>query len=80
MITPVYSTGASNPLTTYELRLAGHLDDRWSAWLEARHLVRDDDACTTLTVDVADQAQLHGLLSRIRDMGVTLLSLSRSDA
>ena len=64
----------------YELRLAGHLDDRWAEWLEARDIVRDDDACTTVTVVVADQAQLHGLLSPVRDMGVTLLSLTRSDA
>ncbi len=60
----------------YEVRLAGHLDDRWSGWLDARALVRDEDACTTLTVEIADQAQLHGLLSRIRDLGITLLSLT----
>jgi hypothetical protein len=74
-----HPTRAFDQPITYELRLAGHLDDRWSEWLEARNLVRDDDACTTLTVEVADQAHLHGLLSRIRDMGVTLLSLTRSD-
>ncbi len=73
-------TGATDRPLTYELRVAGHLDDRWAESLEARSLVRDDEACTTLTVDIADQAQLHGLLSRIRDMGVTLLSLTRSDA
>lgn len=79
MSSPSRVTRSSGPpTTTYELRLAGHLDDRWSEWLEARYLVRDDDACTTVTVEVADQAQLHGVLSRIRDLGVTLVSLTRS--
>jgi hypothetical protein len=59
----------------YEIRVAGHLDDRWSAWLGVRALVRNDDAATTLVVEVADQAQLHGVLSAIRDLGVSLLSL-----
>jgi hypothetical protein len=76
MSTASHSTRASQPPTTYELRLAGHLDDRWSEWFGGHTLVRNEDASTTLTVEVADQAQLHGLLSRIRDMGVTLLSLN----
>ncbi len=70
---------ASDQPVTYELRLAGHVDDRWTEWLDARDLVRDGQGCTTLTVGIADQAQLHGLLSRIRDMGVTLLSLTQTD-
>jgi hypothetical protein len=60
---------------TYELRVAGHLDDHWSAWLGDLTLTRHDDGTTALTGPVADQAQLHGVLAAVRDMGVTLLSL-----
>lgn len=63
----------------YEVRVAGQLDDHWSAWLGVRALLRDDDAATTLIVDVADQAQLHGVLTAIRDLGVSLLSLRVMD-
>ena len=68
-------TGHSHPSevpdgpTGYELRLAGRLDARWSGWLEARELVADDDGCTTLSVVVADQAQLYDVLTRVRDLG-----------
>jgi len=64
----------------YELRLAGRLDARWSAWLEAREVMADDDGCTTLSLVVADQAQLYGVLARVRDLGLTMLSLTPRDA
>jgi hypothetical protein len=65
---------------TYEVRLAGHLDDHWSAVLGVVALARRDDGTTTMTAVVADQAQLHGLLARVRDLGATLLSLRIVDA
>lgn len=80
MTTPSQVTRASEPPTIYEFRLAGHLDDRWSGWFGGHTLVRNDDATTTLTIEVADQAQLHGLLAGIRDLGATLLSLNQADA
>jgi len=61
--------------TTYELRLAGHLDDHWSTTLGGLTLTRRPDGTTTLTGPLADQAQLHGVLARVRDLGVTLLAL-----
>jgi hypothetical protein len=63
----------------YEFRLSGHLDDRWSDWFGGQPIVRNDDGSTTLVVEVADQAHLHGLLAGIRDLGVPLLSLQRAD-
>jgi RimJ/RimL family protein N-acetyltransferase len=60
---------------TYEFRVDGHLDDHWSAWLDGLTLARQDDGTTTLAGPMADQAQLHGLLARLRDMGATLRSL-----
>jgi hypothetical protein len=65
---------------TYEFRVEGQLDDHWSAWLGDLTLARHDDGTSTLTVAVADQAQLHGVLARLRDIGVTLLSLRALEA
>jgi hypothetical protein len=69
------ATGAS----TYEIRVAGHLDDHWSATLAELTLVRLDDGTTSLTGPLVDQAQLHGVLARIRDLGVPLLTLRTLD-
>jgi hypothetical protein len=71
-----HHSGSADPSVTYRLQVAGHLDDHWSDWLGGHTLVRNDDASTTLTVEVVDQAQLHGVLAGIRDMGVSLLSLT----
>jgi len=73
-------TGPAGTSVTYRLRLTGHLDDHWSNWLGGIDLVHNDDATTTLTAVVVDQAQLHGLLARIRDIGAGLLSLNRVGA
>ena len=54
---------------TYELRVAGHLDDHWSARLGDLTLTRNRDGTTTLTGPIADQAQLHGVLAAVRDLG-----------
>ena len=59
----------------YEIRVASHLDDHWAATLDNLTLVRLDDGTTSLTGPVNDQAQLHGVLARIRDLGVPLLTL-----
>jgi hypothetical protein len=61
--------------STYRLRVDGHLGDHWAAWFAGFTLSHEDDGTTALTGVVADQAQLHGLLSRVRDLGVTLLSV-----
>ncbi len=65
--------------TTYVIRVDGHLDDHWSAWLGALDLTRETDGTTRITVDVADQAQLHGVLAALRDIGVALTALRGPD-
>ena len=59
----------------YEFGIQGHLDDHWAAWLGDGDLTltRHPDGTSTLAGPVADQAQLHGVLARLRDIGVTLL-------
>jgi hypothetical protein len=61
----------------YRLRIGGHLDHHWSPWFGDLTLTHDDDGTTSLTGVVADQAELHGLLTKIRDLGVTLISVDR---
>lgn len=65
--------------TTYEFRVDGHLDEHWSGWLGDLTITRHDDGTTALTGCVADQAQLHGTLAAIRDLGVTLLSVRTTE-
>jgi RimJ/RimL family protein N-acetyltransferase len=64
---------------TYAIRVEGHLDDHWSAWLGGLDITRDDDGATTVTVPVADQAQLHGVLAGLRDIGAVISELRASD-
>ena len=63
----------------YVLRVTGHLDPHWAASFGGLTLTRHDDGTTTLSGAVADQAELHGILTRIRDLGVTLLSVAVID-
>lgn len=63
----------------YELTVVGHLDERWSEWFDGLAVRSGDDGTSTLTGLVADQAQLHGILARVRDVGVTLLSCRALD-
>ena len=60
---------------TYVIRVAGHLDDHWSSWLGDVELDRNRDGTTSVTVAVADQAQLHGVLAVLRDIGATITEL-----
>lgn len=64
---------------SYELRIAGRLDEHWSAWFGGLKLTPKGDGTTTLSGVVTDQAQLHGLLTKIRDLGVTLISVTPID-
>ena len=59
----------------YELRVGRHLDDHWADWFGGLTLTREPDGTTTLRGAVADQAALHGLLIKIRDLGIALLSV-----
>ncbi|WP_181783132.1 hypothetical protein [Pseudonocardia pini] len=63
----------------YEIRLAGRLDPRWTAWFDGMTLTAGGDS-TTLHGVLADQAALHGVLRRIRDLGLPLVALRRLDA
>jgi hypothetical protein len=59
----------------YEIRIQGRLDGRWSAWFDGMELA-DEDGCTLIRGQVADQAALHGLIQKVRDLGLPLLSVT----
>jgi len=62
---------------TYEIVFQGHLDARWAARLGVPSLTHEPDGTTILRGVAADQAALHGLLQRVRDLGLTLVSVAR---
>lgn len=59
----------------YEIRLKGHLDDRWIEWFEGLTIIWEDNGDTLLAGAVVDQAALHGLLKKVRDLGLPLVSI-----
>ncbi len=61
----------------YEIRLKGHLDDRWTEWFEGLTVSLEEDGNTLLTGLVVDQAALHGLLKKVRDLGMILVSVNQ---
>jgi hypothetical protein len=61
----------------YEIRLKGHLEARWAAWFDGLSLSHNSDGTTTIRGFVADQAALHGLLQKVRDIGLTLISVTQ---
>ena len=73
------STGDHQDAGVYEIRLKGHLDDRWAAWFDGLTITREDNGTTRITGPVADQAALHGLLRKVRDLGLPLIAVTRVD-
>ena len=61
----------------YEIRLKGQLEARWATWFDGMAITPDEEGNTLLSGPVADQAALHGLLKRVRDLGLPLLSVER---
>lgn len=61
----------------YQIRLKGHLGSQWTGWFEGLTIALEDDGDTLLTGPVADQAALHGLLKKVRDVGLTLISVNQ---
>ncbi len=74
------STGRPAGPGQYEIRLRGCLEPRWAAWFDGMDLTPGDDGTTVLSGPVTDQAALHGLLQKVRDLGLPLLSVTSLDA
>jgi hypothetical protein len=71
--------GSQQEVGSYEIRLRGHLAPRWASRLEALSLTNEGDGTTTIRARAVDQAALHGLLQKIRDLGLTLISVAVLD-
>ena len=63
--------------TVYQIRINGHLGRQWTDWFGGLSITLEDNGDTLLTGPVVDQAALHGLLKKVRDLGMTLLSVNR---
>ena len=73
---PNSKIGKSQP-PVYEIRIKGHLGSQWTDWFEGLTITLEEDGDTLLTGPVTDQAALYGLLKKVRDLGMPLLSVNR---
>jgi hypothetical protein len=70
------ASGVGHPETQqYEIRVKGHLGRHWAAWFDGLAVVDDDDGTTVIHGPVVDQAALYGVLQKLRDVGIPLVSL-----
>ena len=67
------STGPHHSPGRYEIRLRGHLDSRWAAWFDGLSMSNENEGPTIIGGPIADQAALHGLLQKVRDLGLPLV-------
>jgi hypothetical protein len=74
------SNGGCSAAESYEIRLEGHLDGRWAAWFGGLTLTHESDGTTVLHGPVVDQAALHGLLQKVRDLGLPLVSVNHLES
>ena len=68
----------SERITSYDIRVQGHLDEHWSDWFDAVLMTHHGDGTTTVRCTVQDQPALHALLAKVRDLGATLVSVTPS--
>ena len=71
------SPGSPREPGHYDICLAGHLDQRWAEWFDGLTLTHQSDGTTVLHGPVIDQAALHGLLQKVRDLGLPLVSVAQ---
>jgi hypothetical protein len=71
------SSDTRRELGQYEIRLKGHLEARWAAWFDGLTMTQESDGTTVLSGSVVDQAALHGLLGKVRDLGLPLIAVNR---
>ena len=71
------STGGYHGPGQYEIRLKGHLHSRWATWFDGLSLTNESDGTTIIGGPVADQAALYGLLQKVRDLGLPLVSVTQ---
>lgn len=73
---PKQKNDPSQPMI-YQIRIDGHLDDQWADWFSGLAIILEEKGDTLLTGPIADQAALFGLLKKVRDLGMPLVSVNR---
>ena len=73
------STGRQHGTGRYEIRIQGQLHARWAVWFDGWSLTTDNEGTTLISGPVIDQAALHGLLQKVRDIGLPLISVTQVD-
>ena len=73
---PTLQTETPQP-PVYQIRVRNHLDTQWTDWFSGMSITLEEDGVTVLTGPVADQAALHGLLKKVRDLGLPLISVNQ---
>jgi hypothetical protein len=73
---PTWNPGRSEA-GRYEIRIKGRLDAHWAAWFDGLSISQESDGMTVISGPVADQAALHGVIQRVRDLGMPLVSVTR---
>ena len=71
----LHSTSPEAPV--YEIRVRGHLSNQWVNWFDGMTITLEDNGNTLLIGKIADQAELYGILRRVRDLGLSLISVNR---
>jgi hypothetical protein len=69
-----------NNLKVYEIRIAGHLEDRWTDWFQGLTFTHESDGTTTLSGPIKDQTALRGILNHIGDLGLVLISVQSGNS
>lgn len=64
-------------MTTYQIRIKGHLDKNWAEWFDGVKIIHEENGVTLILFSEADQAALHGVLKKVRDLGLPLISLNQ---
>ena len=67
---------APDQQSVFQIRIKGHLGHQWTDWFDGMAITLEDDGDTLLTGPVADQAALHGMIKKVRDIGMTLVSVN----
>jgi hypothetical protein len=62
---------------TYEIKLKGYLNESWADWFDEMSFTHENDGTTTLTGEIVDQSALHGVLKKVRDLGLPLISVNQ---
>jgi hypothetical protein len=80
VVRTTHQVGSYGRAVQYEIRVAGHLGTRWAAWFDGLSVTTAEDGTTVLRGSVVDQAALHGLLQKLRDIGIPLISFTPIEA